>query len=94
MLHSFLHYSNPPNDDQWTLRTNIAKPATAKERAAFNALAQVNKAQRNLSLTVGHSGGHDKADPRKVSSPEKQQPRISPKPSNPTKDGSSNDLQQ
>lgn len=75
---------------------SVAKPTTAKDRATFSALAQVNKPQHThtLRLTVGHSARHAEAEPRNTSSPGKQHPETSPKPPNPTKGGTTQDLQQ
>ncbi|KAG6367152.1 hypothetical protein INS49_001336 [Diaporthe citri] len=72
----------------------ITKTTTAKERATFKALAQVNAAQRNLGSTIGHAARDEKTTPRKTASPEKQQPKTSPNPSDPAKDGTSKDWQQ
>ncbi|KKY32253.1 hypothetical protein UCDDA912_g07794 [Diaporthe ampelina] len=71
---------------------SVAKTTSAKERATFSALAQVNKPQRNLGPTiVGHAARNEKAKPR---TPVKQQPKTSPNPSDPTTDCTTKGWQQ
>lgn len=76
------------------ISTANAKTITKKERATFNALAQVGTAQRNLNSTIGNAARYEKTAPRKTALPKKQLPKTSPNPPNPIKDGTSKDWQQ
>lgn len=77
------------------VKTSVAKAITEKERATFNALAQVNApAQRKPGSTIGHAARHEQTAPHKKASPEKQLPKKSLNPSSPIKGGASKDWQQ